>query len=88
MSKLTYTLPAFKDDDDDQVTLTAFKTLGGAPLPSFIQTTTPTAIIITPTSYSEVGSLSVTLRLTDAIDTADFEFLVVVTNQAPTLDAG
>ena len=87
MSKLTYTLPAFKDDDDDQVTLTAFRTLDGAPLPSFIQKT-PTTLVITPTSYSDVGSLSVTLRLNDAIDPADFEFQVVVTNQAPTLDAG
>jgi hypothetical protein len=87
MSKLTYNLPAFKDDDDDQVTFTAFRTLDGAPLPSFIQTT-PTTVIISPTSYSEVGSLSVTLRLTDTIDTADFKFIVVVTNQAPTLDAG
>lgn len=87
MSKLSYTLPAFKDADDDQVTLTAFRTLDGAPLPSFIQTTT-TTLVITPTSYTEVGSLSVTLRLNDGIDPADFVFLVVVTNQAPTLDAG
>ena len=87
MSKLTYTLPAFKDADDDQVTLTAFRTLGGAPLPSFIQTT-PTTVIITPASYSDVGSLSVTLRLNDGIDPADFVFQVVVTNQAPILDAG
>ena len=87
MSKLIYTLPAIMDDDDDQVTLTAFRTLGGAPLPSFIQTTL-TTVIISPTIYTEVGSLSVTLRLTDTIDTADFKFIVVVTNQAPTLDAG
>ena len=87
MSQLTYNLPAIIDDDDDQVTLTAFRTLDGAPLPNFIQTTL-TTVIISPTSYSEVGSLSVTLRLTDTIDTADFKFIVVVTNQAPTLDAG
>ena len=87
MSKLIYILPAITDIENDQVTLTAFKTIGGAPLPSFI-TTTLNKVVINPTSFTEVGSLLVTLRLDDSINKADFSFKVVVTNLPPKLDDG
>lgn len=84
----TYQLPTITDPESDTVTVTTYKT-GDTVLPGFItfSATTTYVYTINPTTFADVGTVSITVKLNDGTNTPTFTFDVVVTNTAPTFSS-
>ncbi|TNV87953.1 hypothetical protein FGO68_gene456 [Halteria grandinella] len=78
-SQITYTIPGYKDDENNPVTIT----WAGSPvaMTTFDQATL--TFTFTPTLFSQVTTHTVTVNLSDTNKQTTYSFILTVTNTAP-----